>query len=102
VQTMAGYWNNPPQSKRFAALAAYRDMGYVDEDGSSTWPIEKGHDHFGGGKCYASIEEALMSHPSIAEAAVIGIPDTRGEGRRDRGAEARPPLRGDTHRACAH
>jgi len=77
--TMRGYWNNPE-----ATAEAIRDgwvytgdIGTVDEDGY-IYLIDRKKDMIisGGYNIYArEVEDVLHSHPAIAEAAVIGVPD---------------------------
>lgn len=78
-QVMAGYWNNPA-----ATAATLRDgwlwtgdMGAMDDAGYLTL-----HDRSkdviisGGSNIYPrEVEEALLTHPAVQEAAVIGRPD---------------------------
>ena len=78
---MRGYWNNPE-----ATAATVRDgwlwtgdAGYFDEDGCLYI-----HDRIkdmiktGSENVYpAEVENAIFDHPSIADAAVIGVPDAR-------------------------
>lgn len=79
--TMAGYWNRPEETA--AALEGgwlhTGDAGYFDEDGYLFI-----HDRIkdmivtGGENVYpAEVENALFSHPAVADAAVIGVPDPR-------------------------
>jgi acyl-CoA synthetase (AMP-forming)/AMP-acid ligase II len=80
-QNMLGYWNNSA-----ATIEALRggwlhtgDMGYVDEDGFVYLADRKKDMIVSGGENVYSreVEEALMSHASVADAAVIGVPDRR-------------------------
>src|SRR5207245_422625 len=78
-QLMLGYWNRPDDT-----AAALRDgwlwtgdAGALDKDGYLTI-----HDRLrdmvvtGGENVYPNeVENALLAHPAVAEAAVIGIPD---------------------------
>lgn len=76
---MPGYWNNPE-----ASAAAIRegwlwtgDMGALDEDGFLTLK-DRSKDVIisGGTNIYPrEVEEALLTHPSVAEVSVIGEPD---------------------------
>ena len=78
-QTMSGYWNNAA-----ATIEALRggwmhtgDMGYLDEEGY-LFLVDRKKDMIvsGGENIYCrEVEEALMTHESIADAAVIGVPD---------------------------
>jgi acyl-CoA synthetase (AMP-forming)/AMP-acid ligase II len=80
-QNMVGYWNNS-----VASIAALRDgwlhtgdMGYADEDGFIYLADRKKDMIVSGGENVYSreVEEALMAHSSVADAAVIGIADER-------------------------
>src|SRR5437762_3439925 len=88
-QLMTGYWNRPKETQEMLRTdergqrALYTgDLGYMDEDGyifivdrkkdqikpcrMQVWPRE--------------IEEVISSHPAVAEAGEIGVPDKmRGE-----------------------
>jgi acyl-CoA synthetase (AMP-forming)/AMP-acid ligase II len=80
-QVMKGYWNLPD-----ATSSAIRDgwfytgdAGFLDEDGYLYI-----HDRIkdmiisGGENIYpAEVESAVFSHPSVADVAVIGVPDDR-------------------------
>jgi acyl-CoA synthetase (AMP-forming)/AMP-acid ligase II len=80
-QNMVGYWNNS-----VASTAALRDgwlhtgdMGYADEDGFIYLADRKKDMIVSGGENVYSreVEEALMAHPGVADAAAIGVPDER-------------------------
>ncbi|MFC9595212.1 long-chain fatty acid--CoA ligase [Streptomyces sp. NPDC056944] len=76
-----GYWNLPE-----ATAAAFRDGGFrsgdvatVDEDGYVRL-VDRLKDMIisGGENIYpAEVEDALLGHPDVAEAAAIGVPDAR-------------------------
>jgi acyl-CoA synthetase (AMP-forming)/AMP-acid ligase II len=77
---MAGYWNLPD-----ASAAALRsgwlhtgDMGALDDKGFLTlFDRIKDLVISGGSNIYPrEIEDVLLEHPAVAEAAVIGVPDT--------------------------
>ncbi|TVQ44627.1 MAG: long-chain-fatty-acid--CoA ligase [Gammaproteobacteria bacterium] len=78
---MKGYWQNPE-----ATAAALRegwflsgDAGYVDEEGY-VYIHDRIKDMIvsGGENVYpAEVENALFSHPDVADVAVIGVPDER-------------------------
>ncbi|MFC0204031.1 long-chain-fatty-acid--CoA ligase [Novosphingobium soli] len=79
-QVMKGYWNRPDESEKTFIFGALRtgDIGYLDEDGY-LFLVDRIKDVIlcGGYNVYPRvIEEALYEHPMVAEAAVIGIPDT--------------------------
>jgi long-chain acyl-CoA synthetase len=80
--TMLGYWQKPEETA--AALTPdgwlkTGDAGYIDEDGYIFL-----HDRIkdmivsGGENIYpAEVENVLLSHPTVADAAVIGVPDPK-------------------------
>jgi len=76
---MAGYWNNPEAT---AATLVYGwlhtgDMGSFDEDGFLTLR-DRSKDVVisGGSNIYPrEVEEVLLEHPGVVEAAVVGAPD---------------------------
>ena len=78
---LAGYWREPEASA--AALADdwfhTGDGGHLDEDGYLVISDRKKDVIITGGENVSSIEveDALCSHPAVAEAAVIGVPDDR-------------------------
>ncbi|MFD9720253.1 class I adenylate-forming enzyme family protein [Streptomyces sp. NPDC059076] len=76
---MAGYWRDPE-----ATAAALRDgwlrtgdLGVFDEDGYLTLAGRSKELIVSGGTNIhpREVEEALVSHPGVAEAAVVGVPD---------------------------
>ena len=76
---MNGYWNNTT-----ATVSTLRDgwmhtgdLGYLDAD-NFIFVVDRKKDMIisGGENIYSwEVEEALRSHPAVAEAAVIGVPD---------------------------
>ena len=78
---MSGYWNNS-----VATIEALRngwlhtgDVGHMDADGF-VYLVDRKKDMIvsGGENVYSrEVEEALMAHPSVADTAVIGVPDPR-------------------------
>ncbi len=79
AQTMLGYWNKPAET-----AAAIDPEGWF-KTGDAGWLSEDGylflHDRIkdmivsGGENVYpAEVENALLSHPAVADAAVIGVP----------------------------
>ena len=81
-QNMLGYWNNPE-----ATAAVISEDGWF-RTGDAGWLSEDGylflHDRIkdmivsGGENIYpAEVENALLSHPAVADAAVIGVPDDK-------------------------
>jgi long-chain acyl-CoA synthetase len=81
-QVMKGYWNNPSETARcIDADGWFRtgDAGYLDDDGY-LYIHDRVKDMIvsGGENVYpAEVENALMSHPGIADVAVIGVPDDK-------------------------
>ncbi|MFD2234195.1 long-chain-fatty-acid--CoA ligase [Phaeospirillum tilakii] len=79
-QVMAGYWNRPGDTAAAFVDGALRtgDIGQRDEDGYY-YLTDRIKDVIlcGGFNVYPRvIEEALYQHPAVAEAVVIGIPDS--------------------------
>jgi acetyl-CoA synthetase len=77
-----GIWNDPKRYidtywSRFPGMWYHGDWATVDEDGH--WFVHGRADesmNVAGRKVGpAEVEEAMMQHPSVAEAAVIGVPD---------------------------
>jgi long-chain acyl-CoA synthetase len=83
-QVMKGYWNRPEETAAVLKEGWLRtgDMGYMDEDGYF-YIVDRKKDMIiaGGYKIFPrEVEDVLFEHPSVLEAAVIGIPDDyRGE-----------------------
>ena len=78
-QVMAGYWRQPEATKDVMIDGALRtgDVGYADPDGY-IHIVDRVKDLIicSGYNVYPRvIEDALYSHPAVAEAVVIGIPD---------------------------
>lgn len=78
---MAGYWKRPDQTA--ATLAGdwlhTGDLGYQDEEGF-LYLVDRAKDMIisGGFNVYPrEVEDVLTSHPAVAMAAVIGIPDEK-------------------------
>jgi acyl-CoA synthetase (AMP-forming)/AMP-acid ligase II len=80
-QNMLGYWNNSA-----ATIETLRggwlhtgDLACQDEDGF-VYLVDRKKDMIvsGGENVYSrEVEEALMAHPGVADAAVIGVPDPK-------------------------
>jgi long-chain acyl-CoA synthetase len=82
VQNMLGYWNKPEATAAAITDDGWfktGDAGYLDGEGY-IFLTDRVKDMIvsGGENVYpAEIENALMSHPAIADVAVIGVPDDR-------------------------
>ncbi len=78
---MEGYWDNPEASAAALADGWFHtgDGGDLDDDGYLAISDRKKDVIISGGENVSSIEveDALFSHPAVAEAAVIGVPDER-------------------------
>jgi fatty-acyl-CoA synthase len=77
-----GYWNKPEETAAsFLADGWFRtgDIAYVDEDDFLFLVDRKKDIIISGGENIASIEveQTLMTHPDVSEAAVIGVPHER-------------------------
>src|SRR5258705_238474 len=81
-QNMLGYWNLPDETARsFADDGWFRtgDAGFLDADGY-VYIHDRVKDMIvsGGENIYpAEVENCLMSHPDIADVAVIGVPSDK-------------------------
>ncbi|MDB5651217.1 MAG: long-chain fatty acid--CoA ligase [Hyphomicrobiales bacterium] len=79
-QVMSGYWQQPEETQRaFTADGYFRtgDIGIIDPDGSLRI-VDRIKDMIivSGFNVYPNeVEDVLASHPKVAEAAVVGIPD---------------------------
>ncbi|MCA1832850.1 MAG: long-chain fatty acid--CoA ligase [Actinomycetota bacterium] len=76
---MKGYWNLPEETAQTLRGGWLRtgDIGHMDDDGYITI-VDRVKDMYisGGENVYpAEVEKTLASHPAVAEAAVIGVPD---------------------------
>jgi long-chain acyl-CoA synthetase len=81
-QVMKGYWNRPEETARvFTADGWLRtgDMGVMDERGNiRLTDRKKDMIVVSGFKVFPNeIEDVLATHPGVAEAAAIGVPDAR-------------------------
>ena len=76
-----GYWEQPDETARVQAGNTFHtgDGGYIDDDGYLVISDRKKDVIISGGENVSSIEveDALMSHPTVREVAVIGIPDEK-------------------------
>ena len=76
-----GYWNQPEATARVLTDGWYRtgDLGRCDSDGFY-YLVDRVKDMVitGGENVYSvEVEQALLKHPAVAQAAVIGVPDDR-------------------------
>jgi len=76
---MKGYWGHPEDTRQSFSDSWFHtgDVATVDEDGYYTI-VDRVKDIIisGGENIYpAEVEDALLFHPSVAEAAVIGVPN---------------------------
>ena len=81
---MKGYWRREKESREFMVDGLFRtgDIGYLDERGF-LFVIDRLKDMIiaGGYNVYpVNVEKAVYTHPAVAEALVLGVPDAyRGE-----------------------
>ena len=80
-QVMAGYWQRPDETAAVLRDGWLRtgDIATVDADGYFTI-VDRAKDLIivGGINVYPrEVEEVLMSHPAVEDAAVIGVPEER-------------------------
>lgn len=81
ASVMKGYWNKPEATEKAIIKGWFHtgDAGFFDEDGY-LYIYDRVKDMIvsGGENVYpAEVENALMAHPAIADAAVIGVPDDK-------------------------
>jgi fatty-acyl-CoA synthase len=78
---LEGYWDNPGATGEALAGGWFHtgDGGVVDDEGYLAISDRKKDVIISGGENVSSIEveDALCSHPDVAEAAVIGVPDEK-------------------------
>lgn len=78
---LEGYWDQPDATADAIVDGWFRtgDGGTIDAEGYLTISDRKKDVIISGGENIASIEveDALLSHPQVVEAAVIGVPDDR-------------------------
>lgn len=76
---MKGYWNLPDETALAIRDGWLRtgDIGYVDEDGYFFITARKKDIIIRGGENVSpvEVEETLLQHPAVLEAAVVGVPD---------------------------
>jgi long-chain acyl-CoA synthetase len=80
-QVMSGYWERPEETAHMLRDGWLHtgDVASMDEDGYFTI-VDRIKDLIivGGANVYPSeIEDVLLAHPAVAEAAVVGLPDAR-------------------------
>jgi len=78
---MAGYYKNPQATAEASRFGWHHtgDIGYLDDDGY-LFIVDRLKDMIitGGFNVYsAEVEQALMQHPAVYEAAVVGLPDEK-------------------------
>jgi acyl-CoA synthetase (AMP-forming)/AMP-acid ligase II len=79
---MSGHWNDQEGTAARTlpdGSIRTRDMGYVDDDGF-VYLVDRKEDMIisGGYNIWpAELEQALVSHPAVAEACVVGVPHER-------------------------
>ncbi|MGA5261081.1 class I adenylate-forming enzyme family protein [Streptomyces griseoincarnatus] len=76
---MQGYWNDPEATREITRNGWIRtgDLGFMDEEGRISL-VDRTKDVIirAGQNVYPSeIERALMTHPAVRDAAVVGMPD---------------------------
>jgi acyl-CoA synthetase (AMP-forming)/AMP-acid ligase II len=78
---LEGYWEQPEESATALAGGWFHtgDGGFIDDEGYLTISDRKKDVIITGGENVSSIEveDAIFSHPDVAEVAVIGVPDER-------------------------
>ena len=81
-QVMAGYWERPEETAACLSADGWLrtgDMAQMSDDGFFTI-VDRAKDLVivGGINVYPrEVEEVLLTHPAVADAAVIGVPDER-------------------------
>ena len=78
---LEGYWQQPDESARALADGWFHtgDGGFLDDEGYLVIQDRKKDVIITGGENVSSIEveDAIFSHPDVAEVAVIGVPDEK-------------------------
>src|SRR3954469_2145114 len=78
---LEGYWEQPEESAKALADGWFHtgDGGFIDDEGYLTIQDRKKDVIITGGENVSSIEveDAIFSHPDVAEVAVIGVPDEK-------------------------
>ena len=78
-QVVKGYWKDPDATRAAFTDGWFRtgDLGYVDDDGY-VYVVDRLKDVVirGGENVYsAEVEAVLIEHPSVADVAIVGVPD---------------------------
>ncbi|WP_310961804.1 acyl-CoA synthetase [Nocardioides terrisoli] len=78
---MRGYYKNPEATAEASAYGWHHtgDIGYLDENGF-LHIVDRAKDMVitGGFNVYSTeVEQALMTHPAVADCAVVGLPDEK-------------------------
>ena len=80
-QVMRGYWKNPEETARTIQNGWLKtgDIGYIDENGYVTiTDRKKDMILVSGFNVYPNeVEGVVMTHPGVAECAVVGVPDDK-------------------------
>jgi fatty-acyl-CoA synthase len=78
---LEGYWQQPEESAKALAGGWFHtgDGGFIDDEGYLVIADRKKDVIITGGENVSSIEveDAIFSHPDVAEVAVIGVPDEK-------------------------
>ena len=78
---LAGYWEQPEESAKALEDGWFHtgDGGFIDDEGYLNIADRKKDVIITGGENVSSIEveDAIFSHPDVAEVAVIGVPDEK-------------------------
>jgi acyl-CoA synthetase (AMP-forming)/AMP-acid ligase II len=106
AMVMLGYWKQPALTEHTLRNGWLHtgDGGYMDEDGF-VFIVDRVKDMIvsGGENVYsAETEEALYSHPAVAECAVIGVPDDTWGERVHAIVRLRPGMAATTEDLIAH
>ncbi|CAM3318915.1 long-chain fatty acid--CoA ligase [Nocardioides dubius] len=93
---MRGYYKNPEATAEASAHGWHHtgDIGFLDADGL-LHIVDRAKDMVitGGFNVYSTeVEQALMAHPSVADCAVIGLPDEKWGERVTAVVQARPGI----------
>ncbi|MFP4475490.1 MAG: class I adenylate-forming enzyme family protein [Desulfatibacillaceae bacterium] len=78
---MSGYWNLPEKTREVLVDGRLNtgDLGYMDEEGF-LYIVDRARDMYrsGGENVYpAEIEKVIVTHPKVANAAIVGVPDEK-------------------------